>query len=343
VTLLKSTKLCDRQEAFQRAHTSISTPPTPWGSGVEIRIPETHSESGGEESFFFDEDGQLVGTVFAFPRGLHLAKYPILSQTLSGLRPQYRFFISAPQVRVNREMETGILYKTGDETSTTQYVTLQDEDDRFLLLASVSIDTYEPLLSPLREEFRNHIGKIRTAPVPKSSKRGGKEAKESFATLQQFARGETALLGYCQARNFPIAAAAYKKAIESGFTDETWLAEAHHKLGLVYQEQGELEQAEAAIQQALAIRPHTPEFLNNLGTIYLTQGKRDQALRLFEKAVSLRPNYAVARYNLGELYEATNPKRAISEYETYLALVEGIPEEANRAMQVQARLKRLVK
>ena len=53
-------------------------------------------------------------------------------------------------------------------------------------------------------------------------------------------------------------------------------------------------------------------------------------LSSFERAIVLRPNYALARYNLAEACAATNPKRALSEYETYVAIVEGIPEEADR-------------
>jgi len=85
----------------------------------------------------------------------------------------------------------------------------------------------------------------------------------------------------------------------------------------------------------LTISPNTPEILNNLGTVYRKLGDKANALASFEKAITLRPNYAIARYNLAEAYEPTNPKRALSEYETYLALVEGIPDEANRIALVQ--------
>jgi tetratricopeptide (TPR) repeat protein len=93
--------------------------------------------------------------------------------------------------------------------------------------------------------------------------------------------------------------------------------------------------------QSLTIRPNTPEILNNLGTVYRELGDKASALASFEKAVTLRPNYAIARYNLAEAYEPTNPKRAISEYETYLALVQGIPDEASRVAVVQQRVKEL--
>jgi Flp pilus assembly protein TadD len=95
------------------------------------------------------------------------------------------------------------------------------------------------------------------------------------------------------------------------------------------------------MEQALAVRPNTPEVLNNLGTVYMKLNERDKATKTLERAVLLRPNYSLARYNLAESYEAVNTKRAIGEYETYLALVEGIPEEAERIALVQQRIKAL--
>jgi Flp pilus assembly protein TadD len=91
----------------------------------------------------------------------------------------------------------------------------------------------------------------------------------------------------------------------------------------------------------LAIRPNTPETLNNLGSTQLKIGDKAGALASFEKAVTLRPNYAIARFNLAEAVEPTNPKRALAEYETYLALVEGVPDEADRIALVQQRVKKL--
>lgn len=182
---------------------------------------------------------------------------------------------------------------------------------------------------------------------PKGKKPGqesetqGAEDKEPFLSLQQFARGQTAQLSYCGAQSYDTAATAYQKAIASGFTNKVWLAEAHHKLGLAWEGKGEHEKAKAEMLQSLAIRPNTPEILNNLGTVYRELGDKASALASFEKAVTLRPNYAIARYNLAEAYEPTSPKRAISEYETYLALVQGIPDEASRVALVQQRVKTL--
>ena len=71
------------------------------------------------------------------------------------------------------------------------------------------------------------------------------------------------------------------------------------------------------------------------------QGDKPNALASFEKAVLLRPNYAIARFNMAEAIAEANPKRAITEYETYLAIVEGIPEEADRSALAQKRVKEL--
>ena len=91
------------------------------------------------------------------------------------------------------------------------------------------------------------------------------------------------------------------------------------------------------------IQPNRPEVLNNLGDVYRELGDQEKARKAFEKAVTLRPNYPLARFNLAEAYETVNPKLAISEYETYLALVEGIPEETDRATRAKQRLKELTR
>ena len=65
-----------------------------------------------------------------------------------------------------------------------------------------------------------------------------KDTKEPFLSIQQFARGQTAQLGYCQTREYGKAADAYRKALASGFTDKVWVAEAHHRLGLALEGQG---------------------------------------------------------------------------------------------------------
>lgn len=341
LVLLKSTRLCDRKTDFLQRREGASPRREGWGSGEEVRISANRSESGAEESFFFDEDGVLVGALFAFPGGQSLKPYPVLRQTLSELKPALEFYLNVAQLADRANLDPSTLYETGDEKSTTQYIVLGAEAAPTLLMASFSLDPYAKLLSPYRKEF---LARIQRGEKTKSGQRPGgpgAEDKESFPAVQQFARGQTAHLSYCGSRNYDVAAEAYAKAIKRGFSNKTWLAEAHHKLGLALEGKGQFEQAKVEMQQSLTVRPNTPEVLNNLGTVYKQLGDRDRALEAFEKSVTLRPNYPLARYNLAEAYETVNPKRAISEYETYLALVEGVPEEADRAVRARQRVNEL--
>jgi cytochrome c-type biogenesis protein CcmH/NrfG len=341
LALLKSTTLCISKPAFLKTHPASTLKPQDWGTGQELVLTADRSLSHGDESYFFDEDGLLVGIVFTFPSGLDLNPYPVLRRTLTMLKPTLEFYLNVAKLSSKTSMNSSSLYETGDEKTTTQYLVLGPREQPVLLQASVTIDPYVRLFSPYRREFlerlRHPSGQKPGQPLDSQ----GAEDNEPFLSLQQFARGQTAQLSYCGTQNYDIAATAYQKAIASGSTNKVWLAEAHRKLGQAWNGKGEYEKAKTEMLQSLAIRPNTPEILNDLGTVYTKLGDKTNALASFEKAVTLRPNYARARYNLAEAYEPTNPKRALSEYETYLALVEGIPEEADRIALVQQRIKAL--
>ena len=339
--LLKPTTLCTSKSVFLKTHPASTLKAQDWGAGQELLLPAGRSPSHGDESYFFDEDGMLVGTVYTFPSGLDLKPYPVLRHTLMQLKPVLEFYLTVANLSSKTSMDSSALYETGDEKTTTQYLVLGTREQPTLLQASVTIDPYVRLFSPYRREFLERLRHPRGKKPGQEIESQGAEDKEPFISLQQFARGQTAQLSYCGAQNYDTAATAYQKAIASGFSNKVWLAEAHHKLGLALEGKGEHEKAKAEMLQSLTIRPNTPEVLNNLGTVYRELGDKASALASFEKAVTLRPNYAVARYNLAEAYEPTNPKRAISEYETYIALVQGIPDEAGRVAVVQQRVKAL--
>jgi Tfp pilus assembly protein PilF len=341
LVLLKPATLCTSKSSFLKTHPASTLKTQDWGTGQELLLPAGRSPSHGDESYFFDEDGLLVGTVFTFPSGLDLKPYPVLRQTLMQLKPVLEFYLTVANLSSKTSMDSSGLYETGDEKTTTQYLVLGTREQPMLLQASVTIDPYVRLFSPYRREFLERLRHPRGKKPGQEIETQGAEDKEPFISLQQFARGQTAQLSYCGAQNYDTAATAYQNAIASGFTNKVWLAEAHHKLGLAWEGKGEHEKAKAEMLQSLAIRPNTPEILNNLGTVYRALGDKASALASFEKAVTLRPNYAIARYNLAEAYEPTNPMRAISEYETYLALVQGIPDEAGRVAVVQQRIKSL--
>ena len=341
LVLLKPSTLCTSKSSFLKTHPASTLKPQDWGAGQELVLPANRSPSHGDESYFFDEDGALVGTVFTFSSGLDLNPYPILRHTLTQLKPVLEFYLNVANLSSKTNMDPSALYETGDEKTTTQYLVLGTREHPTLLQASVTIDPYVRLFSPYRREFLERLR------LPRGQKPGqqldsqGAEDTEPFLSLQQFARGQTAQLSYCGTQNYDTAATAYQKAIASGFTNKVWLAEAHHKLGQAWKGKSQHETAKTEMLQSLAIRPNNPEVLNNLGTVYTELGDKANALASFEKTVILRPNYAIARYNLAEAYEPTNPKRALSEYETYLALVEGNPDEASRIALAQQRVKAL--
>ncbi len=343
LVLLTSAALCDRKADLSKKLPQTSLSVRSWGSGQEVVYPGTHSPSHGDESYFFDEDGLLVGAVFSFPSGLDLQPYSVLRRTLSLLKPSLEFYLNAAQLATKANMDSSAIFETGDEKTTVAYLVTGDRDRPMLLMATFTIDPYARLFSPYRREFLDRTRRGSAGQGGQKSDSQGNEDKEPFASLQQFARGQAAQLAYCQEKNYDIAADAYQKAITSGFTNKVWLAEAHHRLGVSWEAKGQLEKAKSEMLQSLAIRTNTPEVLNNLGTVEQKLGHKAVALSLFEKAVVLRPNYAMARYNLAEAFEAANPKRAITEYETFLALVEGIPEEEGRIARVNERLKMLKK
>ena len=343
LVLLASTALCESKVEFLEKHPPSTHTTNHWGSGQELSISPDRSASHGEESYFFDEDGVLVGALFTFPSGLDLHPYSVLRRTLSQLKPSLEFYLNVAQLETRKSMESSSLLETGDEKSTTQYLVSNLRERPTLLQASFTIDPYVRLFSPYRREFLDRLRNPTGGTRGQDMESQGSQDKEPFSSLQQFARGQAAQLAYCGEKNYDIAVNAYERAIASGFTNKVWLAEARHKLGVALQAKGQLEKAKAELLQSLALRPNVPEVLNNLGTIEIDLGDKAAGVSLFEKAVVLRPNYALARYNLAEASETANPKRALAEYETYLAIVEGIPDEAARIAHVKERIKFLRK
>ena len=341
LVLLKSSALCAGKPEFLKQHASEAPVANPWGSGQEMVIPAGRSASRGDEAYFFDENGLLVGALFTFSQGLNLDPYPVLRDTLSRLKPSLEFYMNVSQLDTTANMEASSIFETGDEKSTTQYLIAGSLTHPILLQASMAIDPYVRLFSPYRREFLDRLKVSKGGKGGQKIESQGSEDKEPFVSLQQFARGQAAQLAYCGEKNYDVAADAYEKAIASGFANKVWLAEAHHKLGLSWAAKNQLSQAKTEILHSLAIRPNIPEVLNNLGTVHMKLGEKSAALSVFERAVTLRPNYAVARYNLAEALEEDNPKRALAEYETFLALAEGISEEEARVAHAEERVQAL--
>ncbi len=336
--LLGSTKLCDDKTLVLNSWKGTTFSKEPWGSGERLQRLSQSSQPDHDRFYFFNEEDILVGAIFRFISGLNLEPYPVLRQTLSELPPSSAFFLDPTQLLQSTKAKSGVLFRTGDKLSTTHYLVLDDEDHPELLVASMAIDPYEQLLSSYQESYLP--GLVRTISEEKA-KESALSKDNKFLALQQFARGEAALFLSCGQRQPEVAVDAYRRALEYGFKNEVRLAESHHRLGLALRETGQMAEAQLQLEKALEIRPNVPEVINNLGSVLVQQNKQAQAVELFKKAIVLRPNYARARFNLAEVLEKVNKRRAIEEYETYLALVEGIPEEEPRVLLVEERVKRL--
>ncbi len=157
LVLLKSATLCTSKSDFLKTHPASTLKPLDWGAGQELVLPADRSPSHGDESYFFDEDGMLVGTVFTFPSGLDLNPYPVLRHTLTLLKPTLEFYLNVANLSSKTSMDSSALYETGDEKTTTQYLVLGTREKPTLLQASVTIDPYVRLFSPYRREFLERL------------------------------------------------------------------------------------------------------------------------------------------------------------------------------------------
>nr|MBN2278927.1 tetratricopeptide repeat protein [candidate division Zixibacteria bacterium] len=80
----------------------------------------------------------------------------------------------------------------------------------------------------------------------------------------------------------------------------------HFNLGITYERQGKLPQAEIEYRLAIEENPYSATGLNNLGVVMYHQGKLDQALEVLERAIKYDPNFADAYNNIGLVYEGRN-------------------------------------
>jgi len=76
---------------------------------------------------------------------------------------------------------------------------------------------------------------------------------------------------------------------------------AYNNLGAWYRQQGDLGRAEAAFQQAVALRPSFAPARNNLGIVYAARGEHERALAEFEAAARADRRSCRAETNLGVL------------------------------------------
>ena len=93
-------------------------------------------------------------------------------------------------------------------------------------------------------------------------------------------------------------------------------------LAIVYRQDGRMDEAIDALEQALAVSTDHPVALSELGVIYRERGEFEEAEAAYRRAIEADPSYALAHYNLGVLLDVYLQRQAdaLTHYEAYLSL-----------------------
>ena len=109
------------------------------------------------------------------------------------------------------------------------------------------------------------------------------------------------------------------------------LANPHVDLGVAYARVGDLPQAAASLERAVAVSASHPIALNELALVYRKQGRFADARASYERALALYPEFHAANKNLAilcDLYQR-DYGCALRHYEAYRAAV---PDDAQAAI-----------
>ena len=103
--------------------------------------------------------------------------------------------------------------------------------------------------------------------------------------------------------------------------------EPYHQLGLLFQQQGRVEDALAQFSTAVGMDPGNAALHTEVGTALVALGKPDEAIHEFERSLSLNRQYGPALYELGAIYEQRGDSdQAISYWRQALALNPGVAQ-----------------
>lgn len=106
---------------------------------------------------------------------------------------------------------------------------------------------------------------------------------------------------------------AYKNALTFQATPQIH-GSAHLHLGIVYKAQGKIHLSLSHLQQALSLNPKTPEAYIHLGEAFLLQRKFDNAKKAYRKSIQLNPNFTESYYGLGRVNEMQHDFTSAVEY-----------------------------
>jgi len=314
---------------------------TAWGTGEQVIVYGTMAGRESEYHLFFDDRGVLAGYIGILYAGIDLASQQAYAIWISK-QLATEFLLPPAIVQRLGGASSGRLYMDQGERISGRAIVVPKGGRQLLYIDSNVLAAYGPLLPPYKPEY---LGQIHLPTATVSGGQFGPYESESrdYVARQQFAKGEIAHFALCGDTQVDVAVEAYKRAIEIGLSEPLYQAEAYHRLGLAYRDKGLLKEAAGAMEMSLKIRPSIPEVVNHLGKVYAMMGDTSRAIDAFHKAIGLKPNYAIAHFNLAEAVEATQPRRALTAYENYLAYVDPKPAERERIAKAKERVKALEK
>jgi Flp pilus assembly protein TadD len=119
---------------------------------------------------------------------------------------------------------------------------------------------------------------------------------------------------HAQAGEFQEAIAAYQSALEL----RPDYVSAMSNLGVAYYNNGQLEEAVAVYQKALEIAPEDAAAHSNLAAAYVQLGQLQEALAAYTRAVELEPALSQAYFGLGVVYmQMGQTEDAIQAFESF--------------------------
>jgi tetratricopeptide (TPR) repeat protein len=126
--------------------------------------------------------------------------------------------------------------------------------------------------------------------------------------------GDLYLLGFHKPNG---AIGAYHDALAINPND----SRVHYTLANALVEAGQLDEAQAQLEEASRLDPKDPALLQFLGDFCLRRGKLDQAQQAFAKALTIDPHFLPARMAQGDLFVARkNLDQALSKYQAVLQI-----------------------
>ena len=116
----------------------------------------------------------------------------------------------------------------------------------------------------------------------------------------------------------------------------------HLSLGKIFfGEKGLYYEAVNAYKKAIDLDPASVEARMGLGEVYEDKGLWKEAADEYRKVIDLDGKHTGAMYNLAIVYEKTDPREAIAQWETYIALASALPSEKDWVDVARQHLRKL--